>query len=418
MIYVDRVTDGELEQLLRTSGAVVVEGPKACGKTATARRHAASEVLLDVDAAARRAAELDPSLVLDGATPRLIDEWQVVPGVWNHTRRRVDDRALPGQFILTGSASPADDVTRHSGAGRIARLRMRPMSLHETGHANGDVSIRAALEGGLAVRSADPGLALTDVAECVCTGGWPALLQASLETALRWNRDYVEEIRRTDIRQVDGVARDPERVGRVLRSLARNVATEATTTTIAADAGGADGPLKDDTVRDYVTALERLMVIEHQPAWSPQLRSRSQLRRSPKRHLVDPSLAAAALRATPARLLADLSTLGLLFESLVVRDLRVYAQPADAVVTHYRDNTGLEIDAIVDTGDGRWLGFEVKLGGDDAIDAAASALLRFADRVDNAHAGEPALLAVIVATGYGYVRDDGIAVIPIGALGP
>lgn len=416
MEYSPRIVDAELTARLRSSGAVVIEGPRACGKTSTARQVAASEVLLDVDESARQAIGVDPSLVLGGDTPRLIDEWQLEPVLWNHVRRAIDERGEPGQFILTGSALPADDVTRHTGAGRLTRLRMRPMSLYETGHARGSAALSALLAGSYE-GTPDPGLSVGEIAEHISTGGWPGSLDRSTEHRLRSVRDYLEEVRRVDVSRVEDVRRDPQRVGRLLRSLARNSATQVAATTLARDAGGADGPLHDDTVREYMAALERLMVVEDQPAWAPHLRSRSVLRRSPKRHFVDPSLAVAALRATPDRLLDDLELLGCLFESLVVRDLRVYGQAADAEVYHYRDNTGLEIDAIVEAADGRWAAFEVKLGA-GRIEEAAASLLRFADRIDTRRTGEPALLGVIVGMGYGYVRDDGIAVIPIGALGP
>jgi uncharacterized protein len=394
----------------------VIEGPRACGKTATARRISASEVLLDVDANARQAIAVDPALVLDGPTPRLIDEWQIEPAIWNQVRRAVDDRADAGQFILTGSAVPADDVTRHTGAGRISRLRMRPMSLFEAGRSTGLISLNGLLDGRLS-SSAEPGLTVMDLAEEVARGGWPGLRGRDVADALLAVRDYLDEIARVDVGRVATGHRDPGRVSRLLASLARNVATHAAATTLAKDTGGADGPLKDDTVREYLGVLERLMVIEDQPAWAPHLRSRYRLRTAPKRHFVDPSLAVAALRAVPDRLLGDLRLLGLLFESLVVRDLRVYAQAADASVLQYRDSGGLEVDAIVEAGDGRWMAFEVKLG-QGQIEAAATSLRRFAARIDLEQCGEPALLGVIVGTGYGYQREDGVAVIPIGALGP
>ena len=407
--YRARLADHELRQRLGAAGAVVIEGPKACGKTATARRAAASEVLLDVDANARRAVAIDPALVLAGAAPRLIDEWQTEPAIWNHVRRAVDDRARPGQFILTGSAVPADDVTRHTGAGRLTRLRLRPMSLFETGRSSGAVSLRALLAGA-APRSAESALSIEELAGQVCRGGWPGNLQRSVNQALQANRAYLDEIRRVDVGRVDETRRDPAKVGDLLRSFARNVATYAAASTMAAD-------LNNHTADAYLTALERLMIVEDQPAWAPHLRSRSRLRGAPKRHFVDPSLAVAALRADPDRLLRDLAWFGFLFESLVVRDLRVYAQHRDAEVLQYRDNTGLEVDAIVQAADGTWAAFEVKLGA-GMIDAAAATLLRFARRVDPARSRAPAALAVIVAGGYGYVRGDGIGVIPIGALGP
>jgi predicted AAA+ superfamily ATPase len=416
MAYQPRVVDAELAARLTATGAVVIEGPKACGKTATARQVAASEVLLDVDANARRAIDIDPALVLAGPVPRLIDEWQIEPAIWNHIRRAVDERGVPGQFILTGSSVPADDVTRHTGAGRVTRLRMRPMTLAETGHSIASISLKALLHNA-APNSPDAGLTVTALAERIVAGGWPGLVGRSVSQAGQAVRDYLGEIRRVDVGRVDQSSRDPEKVGRLLRSLARNVATSATATTLATDVGGSDDALKDDTVRDYLVALERLMIVENQPAWAPHLRSKSLLRQAPKRHFVDPSLAVAALGATPARLLEDLQWFGCLFESLVVRDLRVYAQAADAAVYHYRDNTGLEVDAIVQAADGRWAAFEVKLG-QGQIDAAAATLRKFAERIDTAKSGPPQTLGVIVATGYGYRREDGIAVIPIGALAP
>ena len=407
--YRTRLADHELSRRLGAAGAVVIEGPKACGKTATARQAAASEVLLDVDARARRAITVDPVLVLEGAAPRLLDEWQTAPEIWNYVRRAVDDRARPGQFILTGSAVPADDVTRHTGAGRLTRLRLRPMSLFETGRSSGAVSLRELLAGG-APRSAEADLSVKELAEQVCTGGWPGNLPRTTNQALQANRAYLDEIRRVDVSRVDGTQRDPAKVGDFLRSFARNVATYAAASTMAAD-------LNNHTADAYLTALERLMIIEDQPAWTPHLRSRSRLRGAAKRHFVDPSLAVAALRADPDRLLKDLGLLGFLFESLVIRDLRVYAGSSDAEVLQYRDNTGLEVDAVVQAADGAWAALEIKLGA-GMIDAAAAALRRFAGRVDAARSGAPAALAVIVPGGYGYVRDDGIGVIPLAALGP
>jgi uncharacterized protein len=415
MTYVPRIVDAELRDRLKANGAVVIEGPKACGKTETARQQAASEVLLDVDPAAQRAAEIDPGLVLDGETPRLIDEWQIVPAVWNHVRREVDSRGRPGQFLLTGSATPADDQTRHTGGLRFGRVQMRPMTLAEVGRSTGAISFAGLLDGG-ASRSSEPGLTVKDLVEEVVRGGWPGIRHLPVADAARALRDYLDRIRRTDIETVDGVRRDPERVLAVLRSLARHVGTQAALTRIAADAAAPGTTVTDDTVSEYLTALTRLMIVEDQPAWNTHLRSSHALRTTPTRHFTDPSLAAAALRASPSALLGDRNAFGLLFESLVIRDLRVYAQPLDGEVFHYRDQSGLEVDAIVDTGD-QWAAFEIKLGAGQ-VDQAAQSLNRFADRVDTEKRGEPSLLGVIVGTGYGYVREDGIHVIPIGALGP
>lgn len=416
MAYLPRVVDDELRARLAAVGAVVLEGPKASGKTETARRAAASSVLLDVDENARRAAAIDPSLVLDGPVPRLIDEWQVEPGLWNHVRRAVDDRGEPGQFVLTGSSVPPDDVARHTGAGRFSFLRMRPMTLFESGHTNAGVSLRALLAGE-PPRCDDPGLTVADLADRITVGGWPAQVGRPVADAGRAARDYLEQVRHVDVSRVAGSRRDPARVGRLLRSLARNVATEVAITVLAADAGGGDGPLDRHAVADYLNILDRLMVTEDQPAWAPHLRSRANLRRSPKRHFVDPSLAVAALGAGPEQLLADLNLLGLLFESLVIRDLRVLAQPLDGTVLHYRDNYGVEADAVVQLADGRWGAFEIKLGA-GLVDEGAAALGRFRASIDTRKSGEPAVLGVIVGTGYGYLRPDDIAVIPIGSLAP
>jgi len=415
--YLPRIVDRELTSRLAATGAVVVEGPKACGKTATARQVAASEVLLDIDENARQAVAIDPALVLDGPRPRLIDEWQAEPSIWNHVRRAVDDHSRPGQFILTGSAVPADDVTRHTGAGRLTRLRMRPMSLSEAGQSSGDISLAGLLAGDTA-RSVDPGLTVPDLAREISVGGWPGFRKLETSAALRAVRDYLDEIRRVDVERVDGRRRDPEKVAQLLRSLARNVATHAGVGTLAGDAGGPGGDaLRRETVADYLEILGRLMVVEDQPAWAPHLRSKYLLRSASKRHFVDPSLAVAALRTAPDALLRDLNLLGHLFESLVVRDLRVYAQASDdAQVLQYRDSNGLEVDAIVQVPDGRWAAFEVKLGAGQ-IEAGAASLTRFAAQIDTSRSGEPAALAVIVGAGYGYVREDGVQVVPIGALG-
>ena len=418
MRYLPRIVDSELSDRLQGAGAVVIEGPRACGKTSTARRLAASEALLDTDENARRMVDADPSAALAGAIPRLFDEWQVAPSIWNHVRRAVDDRSEPGQFILTGSAVPADDVTRHTGAGRFSRLRMRPMSLFELGISSGDSSLGELLDGNRPPAKPSA-LTVSSVAEVLSVGGWPGNLDAPIERNLRTNRDYLEEIRRVDLPRVDGKARDPVRVGRLLRSLARNVATPVSVSRLASEAGGSDRALKADTAADYLDALERLMVVENQPAWSPHLRSRTALRTTPVRHFTDPSLAVAALKATPARLMADLRFLGFLFESLVVRDLRIYAQAADAEVFHYREKDGLEVDAIVDAGDGRWAAFEVKLG-DRWVDDGAASLLRLRDRLRGNRDGysEPSALCVIVPGGGGYRMENGVSVVPVGALGP
>ena len=415
--YRPRIADGELALRLNATGAVLIEGARACGKTQTALQQAGSAVRLDSDRAAREAALLDPSLLLDGDRPRVIDEWQLVPEIWNQVRVWVDDHPdEPGAFVLTGSALPADDATRNVGALRFSRLRMRPMSLHESGHSSGAVSLRA-LFGGGAARATAPSFDVRALAERIAVGGWPALIDRPVEAAQVALRGYLEDTARVDLQRIDGTARDPENVARVLRSLARHSATEGSARSLAADIGGKDEPIKHHTVGEYLRALARIFVVEDQPAWSPSLRSRSILRSAPKRHFVDPSLAAAALGATPARMLQDPATLGQLFESLVVRDLRIYSAPLDGTIHHYRDNTGLEVDAIVALGDGRWAPFEIKLGQHE-IDDAAATLLRFAERIDTQRHGPPGLLAVITGWGYAYPRPAGVNVLPFATLAP
>jgi len=414
--YRPRLAERIIERSLEAVGGVVIEGPRAAGKTETARFLASSEILLDTDPQVATAMDVDPSLLLRGATPRLIDEWQIYPTIWNHVRREIDARATPGQFILTGSSIPADDITRHSGAGRIARVRLRPMTLTETGDSSGEFSL-GALFAGESPHATHVDMAVDRIAELVAVGGWPTNLNLSPAQALDRNRGYLDEISRADVSRVDGVKRDPTNVSRLLRSVARNSATTASDVTLARDTAGSGAPIDDDTVRSYVNALERLMVVEGQPAWSAHLRSKATLRRAEKRHFTDPSLAVAALQTSPQRLVRNLKTLGFLFETLVVRDVRVYSELIDARVFHYRDSYDVEADLIVEDRAGRWAAFEVKLG-TGRIDEAAQSLLKLRATVDVATVGELVALGVITGSGYSYRREDGVWVIPIGALGP
>lgn len=416
--YIPRLADAELDTRLRATGAVLIEGARGCGKTQTGLRVARSAVRLDRDRAARDAGLLNPALLLAGDRPRLIDEWQLVPDVWNEVRADVDDHPdEPGRYVLTGSAVPADEATRHTGALRITRLRLRPMSLAESGHSSRAVSLADLFAGAAAAAATDPGLDIRDIVERIVIGGWPALLRRASADALLATQGYLDETRRVDLHRLEGPQRDPENVARVLRSLARNTATEVSARAIAADVGGAEGSIDYHTVIDYNRALTRLFIVEDLPAWSPALRSRGALRSAVTRHFVDPSLAAAAMGAGPERLLGDPETLGLLFESLAIRDLRIYAQAMGASVSHYREAKGVEADAIIETRDGRWAALEVKLGQRD-IDHGAASLLRVASHVDPARHGPPAFLAVLTGWGYAYRRPDGVFVIPVGTLAP
>ncbi|WP_419552324.1 ATP-binding protein [Candidatus Poriferisodalis sp.] len=415
--YLTRVVHHDLRNALAASAAVVVEGPRGCGKTWTSKHFARSEVLFEQDPSARLASSVVPQTVLEGAVPRLLDEWQLAPDVWPHVRAACDAQpGLSGRFILTGSATPPDDLTRHSGAGRISRVRMRPMSLLESGHSTGEVSLNGLLSGA-ACAASPSGVDVEGIADITCRGGWPRLLEQDALTAQRALRDYLSEVCRVEVSAVDGVRRDSEGVHRLIMSLARNVSTAASVNKLAAEAGSGGG-LHRTTVGSYLSALQRLFVLEDLFHWRTHLRSRATLTTKAKRHFVDPSLAAAVLRATPGRLLGDLPAFGFMFESLVVRDLRIYAQANDAVVSHYRDSDHLEADAIVEAGDGRWMAVEVTLGSAHGIDDAAKALLRLAAKVDTDRVGPPSKLVVITASGYSYDRPDGVAVVSVSALAP
>jgi predicted AAA+ superfamily ATPase len=416
MNYVKRFADDELKSRLGLAGAVLVTGAKACGKTETALQFAASAARFDTD---RQLAELmafDPERTLVGASPRLLDEWQEFPALWNLVRRAVDDRKQDGLFILTGSANPDEKTRRHSGAGRFSVMRMRPMSLFERGWSTGEVAL-SALKAGISVHSERIAPSLETVAERILFGGWPGLLGKNLERAVAFSRDYVALTAEIDISRVSEKRRDPEKVLSLMRSVARNLSTEASVATLAADArGGTPGAaFKEETAADYLDALQRLMIVEDLPAWAPRIRSSASLRKMPKRHFADPSIACGALNLDRAKMTGDLQTLGFLFESLAVRDLRIYAQTQGGRVFHYRDSSGLEVDAVVEFPDGRWLALEIKLGS-GAADAGAENLLRFAKTVDSGQMGQPDALVVITANGFALRRSDGVFVIPLFAL--
>lgn len=411
--YQPRIVDEILTKTLRFMSAVLIEGPRYSGKTESARQQAKSEVLLDVDSDARLALSVNPAMVLEGATPRLIDEWQSEPESWNLIRRSCDDRRSAGQFILTGSAAPTEDITRHSGAGRIARLKMRPMSLFEQGLSNGTISLKRVF-GGQEVSSKRPDLAFDDVVESICRGGWPAIFDFGINDSLRYSRSYLEEIVRTDL--TPELRFDTVRMRRLLGSISRHIATNASHTTLRLDVDPAMNPR---TFTRYLSQLERIQVVEPQFVFSTHLRSKATLRTSPKHHFCDPSLAVAALGAHPDTVKNDLGYFGFLFESLVIRDLRIYAEANDANVYFYRDSTGLEVDAIIQETSGRWLAIEIKLGGNEQIDAACKNLLRLKERVDKRVVGEPVKMLVVTCTpSFGYERKDGISVASVGCLGP
>ena len=414
--YRPRVVDVELSEVLRYPGAVLLEGPRACGKSATGRHHAGSSVQLDADRDALRLAELDPRRLLAGARPRFIDEWQLAPQLWNLVRSSVD-RDDDASYLLAGSAVPSDDVTRHSGAGRIRRFRMRPMSLAESQDSTAEISLRALVDNPSATVSGVSRLSIPDLAQAIVRGGWPGLQELPLRQVLARLRSYLEDTARIDLPRLDGEPRrDPDAVMRVIRALGRSTATEVAVAALARDASVASETMTDATVQGYLGALARVFVIEDQPSWGPHLRSRDRVRKAPRRHFVDPSLAAAAAGADDARLLTDLEYFGQLFESLVVRDLRIYAEPLGGVVRHYRDGAGREVDAIVELPDGSWIAVEVKLAASREEQAAAS-LNRFVGNLDTARTPPPRAMVIITGGQYAYTRPDGIHVVPIGTLG-
>lgn len=410
----DRLIEGLVRKRLRTHGAVLLEGPKAVGKTTTAHVLCASAVRLDQDRAARRAAEVEPSLVLDGANPRLIDEFQLVPGIWNAVRGRVDDLGGKGLFVLTGSSTPEEEPTSHSGAGRIARIDMRTLTFFERGRSSGSTSLRELLNGSPPAADASR-MTARDVISDLAIGGWPANHGLEVDDAIDANVEYLRSIAHVDISRVDGVRRDPESLTRLVRGIARNVATDASLTAITVSGEASIAP---NTRTDYLRALRRLYLVEDQAAWSPRLRSRIRLVATPKRHLADPSLAVAALGATPERLLREeIEWAGFLFESQVVHDLRVLAQPSRAEVHFYRDNKGLEVDAIVEARGGSWLGIEVKLG-TSRVDEGAAHLLAMREKLAPDVQARCAGLLVVVADSPTYVRRDGVTVTSLASLGP
>jgi len=412
--YHKRFTDQALAERLKSSGAVLIEGTKGCGKTETATQIAASVVKFDADQQVKIKMEIDPRSVLLGAAPCLLDEWQEYPQIWNYVRREVDERNQKGQFILTGSATPDDKARRHSGAGRFSVIRMRPMSFFEKGWSTGEVSIEALMRGE-APSSESVAFDIGELAEKITLGGWPGLIGESAASGLRFVSDYVSLIAEVDLSRVSSRRRDPYKVTRLLQSLARNLSTEATITALQKDTGGSDCDMDYETVTEYLSALERLMAIENLPAWNTHIRSADMLRKSPKRHFTDPSLAVGALGLSIDKLTADLNYFGFLFESLVIKDLRIYADAGNGKVFHYRDSRGLEVDAIVEYPDGTWGAFEIKLG-IGAAGEAANNLLKFAAKIDTDKTKAPSALTVITGNGFAHHRPDGVNVVPFSAL--
>ncbi len=421
-MYKNRIADILLERKLAGKGAVLIEGPKWCGKTTTASIQAKSILDLgdsEILKESKTIMEISSQKLLDGETPRLIDEWQTIPPLWDSIRSAVDKRKEPSQFILTGSSVlPEAMETTHSGTGRIGRIRMRPMSLYESGESNGSVSLKELFEC-KEMQVQDCNLEIEDLAYLICRGGWPAAVTLkNKEIALDQALDYVDSVIDYDIQRVDGVRRDPQRVRRLMRSYARNTAAQISYATFKADMISNDtDTLDEDTVADYIKALKKLFVIEDLEAWNPNLRSKAAIRTSDTRYFVDPSIATASLGIGPNDLINDLESFGLLFESMAVRDLRVYAEALDGKLYHYRDSTGLECDTVLHRRNGTYALIEVKLGGETRIEEGATNLKSLANKIDSTRMPNPSFMMVLVGKGkYAYRRPDGVYVVPIGCL--
>lgn len=420
--YLHRIADKLLEERLEAKGAVLIEGPKWCVKTTTAKQKAKSFISMDRPDMTRQyqqMAELSPITLLEGETPRLIDEWQIAPNIWNAVRYEVDNRDEFGQFILTGSAVPNElDESMHTGTGRISRLLMRPMSLYESKDSNGEVSLKDLFEGQNI--SAIDETSLEEIAFFICRGGWPKAIGLDEKTALFQAIDYYDAVISTDISRVDSIKRDKEKAKRLLKSYARHVGTQSSLETIRQDMLANQSDTFDQvTLYSYLDALRKIFVIEDAPAWNPNLRSKTSIRTTDTRYFSDPSIATASLGIGPKDLLDDLNTMGFLFENLCIRDLRIYTDYLDGTVYHYRDRNGLECDAVIHLRNGAYGLVEIKLGGDKLIEEGAETLKDLASKIDTNNMPNPSFLMVLCAKApFAYKREDSVYVIPITALRP
>ncbi len=422
MKYRVRIADKLLQEKLESMGAVLIEGPKACGKTSTAEQRARSVIYINDPqrmAQYQKLAQTNIQKLLDGPVPRLIDEWQETPQLWDAIRFEVDHRNGEGQFILTGSAVPAKrDEIRHTGTGRFAWLTMRPMSLWESGDSTGEISLADLFKSSENLFGTNT-LTLDDMAFLLCRGGWPQTIdKKSQKAALAYVSEYYKAIINNDISRVDNITRDSERASRLMRSYARNQGSQASIATIVSDLKTNDvDNLSDETINAYLNALRKIFVVEDMPAWNPNIRSKTAIRTSDTRYFVDPSVGIAALGIGPNDLIDDLNTFGLFFETMCIRDLRVYADALDGSVYHYRDKNGLECDAVVHLRNGSYGLIEIKLGGETLIEEGVKSLQRLSSIIDTTRMKNPSFLMVLTAVGdYAYQRPDGVYVVPIGAL--
>lgn len=420
--YLPRIADKLLEERLDAKGAILIEGPKWCGKTTTAKQKAKSFISMDLPDMTKQyqqMAELSPSTLLEGETPRLIDEWQIAPNIWNAVRYEVDNRDEFGQFILTGSAVPNEfDDSMHTGIGRISRLLMRPMSLYESKDSSGEVSLRDLFEDKNI--SAINETSLEKIAFLICRGGWPKAIGLDEKPSLFQAIDYYKSVVSTDISRVDSVKRDKEKAKRLLKSYARHVGSQSSLETIRQDMlVNQEDTFDQVTLYSYLDALRKMFVIEDSPAWNPNLRSKASIRTTDTRYFSDPSIATAALGIGPKDLLCDLKTMGFLFENLCVRDLKIYTDYLDGTVYHYRDKNGLECDAVIHLRNGSYGLVEIKLGGDKLIEEGVKTLKDLASKIDTENMYKPSFMAVLCAKApFAYKRNDGVCVIPITALRP
>jgi len=412
--YKPRLIDELIERKLRAVGGIVLKGPRFVGKTTTALAHSKSSIRLDSSPDMAQQATLTPNILLAGDVPRVIDEWQLAPSIWNAVRYELDQRSKPGQFILTGSVAPDEDLTRHTGTGRISRIALKPMTLQESDDSTNQVNVSALFSDNPNIEGFG-GPNFEDYAGLIVRGGWPALIQMSSEDAQVALIDYIDNVSLVDLRTLSSPP-DPERMKALIAAVARNLSTEATLDNLAKEAQLHGADLAAQTVRKYLDQLSQIFILDEVSAWKPHLRSSIQMRVKPKWHFVDPSLATAALRISADDLLADLKTMGLFFESMVMRDLSVYAQSVDAQLFHYRDSSDLEVDAILQNARGQWAAIEVKLGGQVAIEEAAESLLKLRKRVTKEKLAQLKVSAIITAGQHSYIRPDGIAVIALGHL--
>lgn len=419
--YKSRIADEILKRKLEGKGAVLIEGPKWCGKTTTAEQLAASILYMDDPERKEQninMSELNPKRLLKGATPRLIDEWQIAPKLWDTIRFEVDHRSELGQFILTGSAVPVDtkEIT-HSGTGRFTWLMMRPMSLYESGDSSGEVSLKDLFDGQIEIDGYSE-LDFERLAFLVCRGGWPQAVDMRDEIALDQAMDYLDAVIHSDINRADNVQKNPDKVRRLMRSYARNQGTQVPNTELAKDVQGNDeGSINEETIASYLSALKKIFVVEEMPAWNPNLRLKTAIRSSDTRYYIDPSIAVAALGVGPDDLINDLKTFGFLFETLCVRDLRVYAEALNGDVFHYKDKNGLECDAVIHLKNGKYGLVEIKLGGEKLIEEGAKSLKALTSKIDTEKMKTPSFLMVLTGTGdYAYRRQDGVLVVPVGCL--